>query len=148
MNETLGSPLVYVTSQNQSGPIKSAITNSKQTLQIARRWNDVQRRSRLKAINTQLAYPPLISHYTDENVHLDPDNTPSIDSHHEIRGQDEMLSYCRINVHETTPLTPVDIFASRNVLQKVDATFDRLTRDIQFAVNEAHSVVPIEVKSR
>lgn len=116
MNEILDCPLICATSQ------------------IARRWNDVQRRSRLKVINTQSAHPPLISPYTDENVHLDPDNSPCIESHHKSQGP--------------TPLTSVDIFASRNILQKIDTTFDRLTRDIQFAVDEAHSVVPIEVKSR
>lgn len=122
MNEKLGSPLVYVTSENPSDPIKSVVTNAKQTLQIARRWNDLQRRSRLKAIN---AIP-----YTDENFDLDHEQTPSTQT-----------------LHHPTPVISVDVYTSRNILHQVETTFDRLTRDIQFAVNEVHSV-PTEAKIR
>jgi hypothetical protein len=112
--------------------MKSVITNSKQTLQIVRRWNDVQRRSRLRLSNKTI-----ISDYTDENSNLCLDDTsPSHDDDHS-----------KINLVQSTTLISLDTYSSRNMLQKVDANFDRLTRDIQFAVNEAH-LLPTMTKIR
>lgn len=106
-------------------------------MQITRRWNDLQRRSRMKAINTQVLNP---TQCTDENSNMDLDHTPSIHTHHQIQDK-------TIHLHESTPLISVDIYATRNILHRAEATFDRLTRDIQFAVNEAHSI-PVEAKVR
>jgi hypothetical protein len=112
--------------------MKSVITNSKQTLQIVRRWNDVQRRSRLRLSNKTI-----ISDYTDENSNLCLDDTsPLHDDDHS-----------KINLVQSTTLISLDTYSSRNMLQKVDANFDRLTRDIQFAVNEAH-LLPTMTKIR
>jgi hypothetical protein len=116
--------------------MKSVITNSKQTLQIARRWNDVQRRSRLRLSNKIIT-----SDYTDENSNLCLDDTSP------LHDDDNTINHSKINFIQPTTLITLDTYSSRNMLQKVDANFDRLTRDIQFAVNEAH-VLPTMTKIR
>jgi hypothetical protein len=128
LNEKLGSPLVYVTSDGQCRQMKSVITNSKQTLQIVRRWNDVQRRSRLR-----LSSKIMTSDYTDENSNL------CLDDPLPIRDDDNS----KINVVQSTTVIPLETYSPKNMLHKVDANFDRLTRDIQFAVNEAHLLTNI-----
>ena len=118
MNEKLGSPLIYVNSDETSHQIKSMVTSSKQTSSIVRRWNDVQRRSRLKATDMKTLDETTTSNCADENSSSCPDDASS--SH-----------------NESTALLPIDICSSSNIDKKANTNFDRLTRDIQFAISEA-----------
>jgi hypothetical protein len=143
LNEKLGSPLVYVNSDENSRQIKSVITNSKQTLKIVRRWNDVQRRSRLKATNMKILNDTITSDYADENSNLYPNDTSPPHSIHSlynntIKDEDSAIIRPKINLIQSTTVIPIDKCSSRNIIKKLDANFDRLTRDIQFAVSEAH----------
>jgi len=143
LNEKLGSPLVYINSSENSRQIKSVITNSKQTSKIVRRWNDVQRRSRLKAINMKILNDTITSDYADETSNLCPNDTSSphsIDSPYNstIKDEDSAIIRPKINLIQSTTVIPIDKYSSRNIVKKLDANFDRLTRDIQFAVSEAH----------
>jgi hypothetical protein len=147
LNEKLGSPLVYVNSDGNSRQIKSAITNSKQTLKIVRRWNDVQRRSRLKATNMKALNDTITSDYVDENSGLGPDDISppfSNDSHSNsgLKYEDNAINRAKISLVQPPTLISIDKCSSRNIVKKSDANFDRLTRDIQIAVSEAH-LLPI-----
>lgn len=126
LNEKLGSPLVYVDSDGPVRQMKSVVTNSKQTSKIVRRWNDVQRRSRLKAnlMKNSLATDDL----TDENSNFPIDDLSTINSNHfEIKIDEEQLNKF------TNSILP-----SKNLVKKLDANFDRLTRDIQGAITHAN----------
>jgi hypothetical protein len=149
LNEKLGSPFVYVNNDGNSRQMKSVITNSKQTLKIVRRWNDVQRRSRLKAMNRKILNETIpSSDYIDENSNICPDDTSSPphsnDSHCNIviKDEDNGMIRSKINLIQSTTIIPIEKYSTRNIVKKVDANFDRLIHDIQFAVNEAH-LVPI-----
>jgi hypothetical protein len=136
LNEKLGSPLVYVNCAENSRQIKSAITNSKQTLKIVRRWNDVQRRSRLKTATLDC---------TDEQSilsHEDSSPLRSNDSNSEMKDDDSNLIHSKLTADQTASLAPIDWYSSRNIGKKSDAIFNQLTRDIQVAVSEAH-VLPV-----
>ncbi|UJR15301.1 hypothetical protein I4U23_002254 [Adineta vaga] len=146
LNEKLGSPLVYVNGDGNARQTKSVVTNSKQTSKIVRRWNDVRRRSRLKAIHTKLSNETVTSDYMDENsggfgqddISLPYSNDSNSNSG--IRDDDIGISRTKINLIQPTTLGTIDTCITRNHIRKSDVNFDRLTRDIQNAVNEAHSL--------
>jgi hypothetical protein len=146
LNEHLDSPLVYVNGEGNSTmrSMKSVVTNPKQTLKIVRRWNDVQRRSRLK-IHHQKVLHETTSDCADENsVFCPEDASPprSNDSQHNPENKDDESSIIRSKVTLVQPMNilPMCKNSSRNLVRKNDVNFDRLTRDIQFAVSEASSL--------
>jgi hypothetical protein len=131
---------MYVNSHS----IKSVITNSNQTLKIVRRWNDVQRRNRLRTSNTNLINETT-SDCADENSVFCPDDTSpprSNDSYsnNEIKHEDSLIIRSKITLAQPANLLPIYKSTTKNIVRKNDMNFDRLTRDIQYAVNEANSL--------
>ena len=152
LNEKLGSPLVYVNCDESSRQTKSVVTNSKQTLKIVRRWNDVQRRSRLKATNMKISNEITTSDYIDENSGHCPDDislpySNDSNSNSGIKDEDVGMPRAKINLIPPITLVSMDKCSSRNMVKKSDANFDRLTRDIQIAVNEAHLLPMTTIKT-
>lgn len=146
MNENLDSPLVYVNGDGSNArPSKSVVTNSKQTLKIVRRWNDVQRRSRLKS-NTLKSVHETTSDCADENSVFCPDDTSpprSNDSQHNLDNKDDdsaMIIRSKVTLVQPVGLLPIYKSSTRNLVRKNDVNFDRLTRDIQYAVSEANNL--------
>ncbi|CAF4873599.1 unnamed protein product [Rotaria socialis] len=144
INEQLGSPLVYVNSDGNSDQIESFVTNSKQTSQIARRWNYVQRRSRLKVMNMKLLNETIGPECVDENELFCPDdmslsNANDSLSNSEIRDEDNLMMHSNINSVESINVESIEKSSSKTILKKADASFDRLTRDIQCALTETNT---------
>ncbi|CAF3704844.1 unnamed protein product [Rotaria sordida] len=152
LNEELDSPLVYVNSDENSHQIKSVITNSKQTLRILRRWNDVQRRSRLKAMNMKIANETTLSDCTDENSlfcsdYISLSHSNDSYSNNEIKDEDNLIIHSNTSLIQSTNTISIDKSALKNIVKKADINFDRLTRDIQCALNETH-VCPITTMNK
>ncbi|CAF1673757.1 unnamed protein product [Rotaria magnacalcarata] len=150
INEQLGSPLVYVNSDGNSHQIESFVTNSKQTSQIARRWNDVQRRSRLKVMNMKLLNEPIGPECVDENELFCPDdisllNTNDSLSNSEIIHEETLMVHSNINSVESINVASIEKSSSKTILKKADASFDRLTRDIQCALAETNTFPSVTI---
>ena len=112
--------------------------NSKQTLKIVRRWNDVQRRNRLKTSNAKGSNGTTGSDCADENLLFYPDDISLSYSNGRIGNDDNPDFSSKTSLIQSTYSIPIDQCSSRNINKKADAYFDRLTRDIQFAVSEAY----------
>ena len=124
--------------------IRSVVTNSKQTLKIVRRWNDVQRRSRLK-VNTIKSNNEATSDCADENAVFCPDDSsPPRSNENPIsqdnRDEDSTIIRSKITLVQPVNLLPLYKSSTKNFVQKADVNFDRLTRDIQYAVSEANTL--------
>ncbi|CAF0842573.1 unnamed protein product [Adineta ricciae] len=144
LNEKLDSPLVYVNGDSSARQTKSVVTNSKQTSKIVRRWNDVRRRSRLKALYMKLSNEIATSDHMDDNSGLGPDDislpySNDSNSNSGIKDDDIAINRTKLSQIQTLPVGLTEKSATRNLNKKSDANFDRLTQDIQNAVNGAHS---------
>ncbi|CAF4999078.1 unnamed protein product, partial [Rotaria sp. Silwood1] len=139
LSEKLESPLVYINSDENSQQPKSFITNTKQTLRILRRWNDVKRRSRLKAMNMKINNETTLLNCTDENSLSYPDDNYSNSG---IKDDNSLSIHSNINLVQSTNSLSIETSSLKNIVKNVHVNFDRLTRDIQCAVNEAQ-VCPI-----
>lgn len=130
ISEELESPLVFINNDDDAHTTKSFVTNTKQTLLIARGWNRIQRRSQLKALNMKTSNEKLTTDVIEENSSLYSDDLslPSIN--------DEVI--CETSIPSSS-LTSNENSSSKTILKKTDAHFDRLTRDIQCALNETHT---------
>jgi hypothetical protein len=147
LNEKLGSPIIYINGEHNSHQIKSVITNSNQTLKIVRRWNDVQRRNRLRTNNMKLLNETT-SDCADENSVFCPDDTSpprsnDSNSNHDIKEEDSTIIRSKITLTQPTNLLPIYKSSSKNIVKKNEVNFDRLTRDIQYAVSEANTLSTI-----
>jgi hypothetical protein len=85
----------------------------------------------------------ITSDYVDENSNVYLDDTSSPHSNHshsinEIKDEDSTIIRTKISLVQPTTVIPINQYSSRNNVKKVNTSFDRLTRDIQFAVNEAY----------
>lgn len=119
------------------------ITNSNQTLKIVRRWNDVQRRNRLRTSNLKLLNDTT-SDCADENSVFCPDDASpprsnDSNSNHDVKDDESTIIRSKVTLAQPANLTPVYKSSSRNIVRKNEVNFDRLTRDIQYAVSEANS---------
>ncbi|CAF3842441.1 unnamed protein product [Adineta steineri] len=147
LNEKLGSPIIYVNGDGNSHQIKSVITNSNQTLKIVRRWNDVQRRNRLRTNNLKLLNETT-SDCADENSVFCPDDSSpprsnDSNSNHDIKEEEEedsTIIRSKITLAQPANLLPIYKSSTKNIVRKNEVTFDRLTRDIQYAVSEANTL--------
>ena len=145
LNEKLGSPIIYINGEANSHQVKSVITNSNQTLKIVRRWNDVQRRNKVRTNNYKLLNETT-SDCADENSVFCPDDTSpprSNDSHsmNEIKDEDSTtIIRSKITLVQPTNLVPMYKSTTKNIVKKSEVNFDRLTRDIQYAVSEANTI--------
>ncbi|CAF0891692.1 unnamed protein product [Adineta ricciae] len=144
LNEKLGSPIIYVNGDGTSHQIRSVITNSNQTLKIVRRWNDVQRRNRLRTNNTKLLNDTT-SDCADENSVFCPDDgspprSNDSNSNCDLRDEDSTIIRSKITLTQPASLVPVYKNSTKNVVRKNEVNFDRLTRDIQYAVSEANTL--------
>ncbi|CAF3002583.1 unnamed protein product [Rotaria sp. Silwood2] len=142
LNEKIGSPIVYVNSDENSHHIKSFITSSKQTSRILRRWNDVQRRSRFKAMNMKTTNEITLLDCTDENSLFCPDDislSHSNDScsNSAIKDENNLIIHSNTSLPQSTNSISIDKSSSKNIVKLAHVNFDHLTRDIQCAVNEA-----------
>jgi hypothetical protein len=90
----------------------------------------------MKAAMLKICNETITSDYADENSNHCHDNT----SDNERKDEDNPLHRSKIN------LISLDKYSLGNVGKKVDANFDRLTRDIQFAVSEAHLLPTTKIK--
>ncbi|CAF1383480.1 unnamed protein product [Rotaria sp. Silwood1] len=144
LSEKLESPLVYINSDENSQQPKSFITNTKQTLRILRRWNDVKRRSRLKAMNMKINNETTLSNCTDENSLSYPDDSYSNSG---IKDDNSLSIHSNINLVQSTNSLSIETSSSKNIVKNVHVNFDRLTRDIQCAINEAQ-VCPITTTTK
>ena len=151
INDNLDSPLNYVNGDASTmRPIKSLANNSKQTLKIVRRWNDVQRRSRLKISNattpsTMRNRQETTSDCADENSVFCPDDSSPPRSNEsqtnaDLKDDEATIIRSKITLIQPGTLLPIQKSSTRNVLRKNEVTFDRLTRDIQYAVSEANTI--------
>ncbi len=125
------------------------ITNSNQTLKIVRRWNDVQRRNRLRTNNMKLLNETT-SDCADENSVFCPDDTSpprsndnDSNSNHDLKEEDATIIRSKITLVQPTNLLPIYKSSTRNLVKKNEVNFDRLTRDIQYAVSEANTLSTI-----
>ena len=135
---------MYVNGDSGVRQTKSVVTNSKQTSKIVRRWNDVRRRSRLKAMYMKLSNETATSDHMDDNSGLGPDDVSlpcsnDSNSNSGIKDDDITINRTKLSQIQTLPVGLTEKVATRNLSKKSDANFDRLTQDIQNAVNDAHS---------
>ena len=127
--------------------MKSVITNSNQTLKIVRRWNDVQRRNRLRT-NHLKSLHETTSDCADENSVFCPDDTSpprsnDSNSNYDTRDEDSTIIRSKITLTQPTNFLPICRNSTKNSVKKNEVNFDQLTRDIQFAVSEANNLSAI-----
>ena len=147
MNEKFGSPIIYINGENNSHQIKSVITNSNQTLKIVRRWNDVQRRNRLRTNHIKSLHDTT-SDCADENSVFCPDDASpprsnDSNSNYDTKDDDSTIIRSKITLNQPTNLLPICRSSSKHIVKKNEVNFDQLTRDIQFAVSEASTLSAI-----
>jgi hypothetical protein len=96
----------------------------------------------MKAAMLKICNETITSDYADENSNHCHDNTstPHSNDDNERKHEDNPLHHSKIN------LISLDKYSLGNVGKKVDANFDQLTRDIQFAVSEAHLLPTTKIK--
>ncbi|UJR31201.1 hypothetical protein I4U23_018705 [Adineta vaga] len=147
LNDKLGSPIIYINGDGNSQQMKSVITNSNQTLKIVRRWNDVQRRNRLRTNNMKLLNDTT-SDCADENSVFCPDDASpprsnDSNSNYDIKDDDSTIIRSKITLAQPANLLPIYKSSTKNIVRKNEVNFDRLTRDIQCAVSEANTLSTI-----
>ena len=148
LNEKLGSPIIYINGEHNSQQMKSVITNSNQTLKIVRRWNDVQRRNKLRTTNSNRLSQETTSDCADENSVFCPDDASPPRSNEslinqDLKDDDSTIIRSKITLVQPTNLISVYKSSTKNLVKKTESNFDRLTRDIQYAVSEANTLTTI-----
>ncbi|CAF3188709.1 unnamed protein product [Rotaria sp. Silwood2] len=145
LNEKYNSSLIYSNGYINSHEIKPMITNSNQTLKIVRRWNDVQRRNKLRVNNNLRSINETTSDCADENSVFCPDDASpprSNESHtnNDNKEEDYTIIRSKITLVQPANLLPMYKSSTKNIVTKNEVNFDRLTRDIQYAVSEANTL--------
>ena len=136
--------MIYTNGDMNSYQIKPIMSHSNQALKIVRRWNDVQRRNKLRRSNEK-SLNETISDCADENSVFCPDETSPLRSNDSQSNSDMKDDDCTIIRSKTTlaqpsNLLPIHKNSANKMLTKNEVNFDRLTRDIQYAVSEANSL--------
>jgi len=136
--------MIYVNGDGKSHQIKS---NSNETLKIVRRWNDGQRRNRLRTNNMKLINETT-SDCADENSVFCPDDTSpprsnDSNSNYDVKEEDCTVIRSKISLAQPANLLPMYKSSTKNIVRKNEVNFDRLTRDIQYAVSEANTLSTI-----
>ncbi|CAF1411650.1 unnamed protein product [Rotaria sp. Silwood1] len=145
LNEKHNSTIIYSNGYVNSHEIKPMITNSNQTLKIVRRWNDVQRRNKLRISNNIRSINETTSDCADENSVFCPDDSSpprSNESHtnNDSKEEDYTIIRSKITLVQPANLLPIYKSSTKNSITKNEVNFDRLTRDIQYAVSEANTL--------
>lgn len=127
-----------------SHQIRPIVTNTNQTLKIVRRWNDVQRRNKFRISNMH-AMNDTTSDCADENSVFCPDDSSpprSNESHSnsDTKDDDSTIIRSKITLVQPANLLPIYKSSTKNIVSKNEVNFDRLTRDIQYAVSEANTL--------
>ncbi|CAF3321130.1 unnamed protein product [Rotaria socialis] len=139
--------IIYSNGHLNPHQMRPIIANSNQTLKIVRRWNDVQRRNKFRISNMQ-TMNETTSDCADENSVFCPDDASPPRSNEsrtnsDMKDDDSTIIRSKITLVQPANLLPMYKSSTKNIVSKNEVNFDRLTRDIQYAVSEANTLSAI-----
>ena len=116
--------MVFINGDMNSYRIKPINANSNQTLKIVRRWNDVQRRNKLRVENMK-STNETTSDCADENSVFCPDDTSpprSNDSlsNNDIRDEESTIIRSKVILTQPTTLLPNYRSSVNKTMSKID----------------------------